>query len=78
MQLPLSQASQLLAEAPSIIQPTARLRALLSLRNRDVFEKRGPEMSQTEQRFMSFKANGLRVAVGADLPVYEPKRTLQR
>lgn len=35
-------------------------------------------MSQTEQRFMSFKANGLRVAVGADLPVYEPKRTLQR
>lgn len=43
VQLMCSQASQLLAEIPFRIQPTAWLRGLLSPRNRDAFGGTGPE-----------------------------------
>lgn len=78
VQLLCSQASQLLAEIPFIVQPTAWLRGLLSPRNRDAFGEAGPEADASGwERFMPCKANRLWLAVSAGLLECEPKGTLQ-
>lgn len=54
-----SQASQLLAEIPFIVQPTAWLRGLLSPRNRDALGETGLRpMPQTENASCPVKPTG--------------------